>query len=84
MVPSEAPRLDSHDSPAHTLPTFSLDEIAKHGKIVRDSVFCPSSSLTRIVQDDAWIILDNKVYDVTSVLSWHPGQTHRCFTKCYV
>ncbi|KAH9893279.1 hypothetical protein C8Q73DRAFT_827907 [Cubamyces lactineus] len=22
---------------------------------------------------DAWIILDNKVYDVTSVLSWHPG-----------
>ncbi|KAI0358306.1 hypothetical protein OH77DRAFT_1581746 [Trametes cingulata] len=23
--------------------------------------------------DDAWIILDNKVYDVTSVLSWHPG-----------
>ncbi|KAI0327001.1 hypothetical protein GY45DRAFT_48029 [Cubamyces sp. BRFM 1775] len=23
--------------------------------------------------DDAWLILDNKVYDVTSVLSWHPG-----------
>ncbi|KAI0369801.1 hypothetical protein BV20DRAFT_996285 [Pilatotrama ljubarskyi] len=23
--------------------------------------------------DDAWIILDNQVYDVTSVLSWHPG-----------
>ena len=26
-------------------------------------------------QDDAWIILDNKVYDVTSVLSWHPGRS---------
>ena len=25
-------------------------------------------------QDDAWIIIDNKVYDVTSVLSWHPGK----------
>lgn len=24
-------------------------------------------------QSDAWIILNNKVYDVTSVLSWHPG-----------
>ncbi|KAI0831873.1 hypothetical protein BC628DRAFT_1310601 [Trametes gibbosa] len=23
--------------------------------------------------DDAWIILDNKVYDVTPTLSWHPG-----------
>lgn len=29
--------------------------------------------LTPICQDDAWIILDSKVYDVTSVLSWHPG-----------
>lgn len=24
-------------------------------------------------QDDAWIILDGNVYDVTSVLEWHPG-----------
>ncbi|KAI0717397.1 hypothetical protein C8T65DRAFT_717276 [Cerioporus squamosus] len=24
-------------------------------------------------KDDAWIILNNKVYDVTSVLGWHPG-----------
>ncbi|OCH87284.1 hypothetical protein OBBRIDRAFT_827798 [Obba rivulosa] len=23
--------------------------------------------------EDAWLILDGKVYDVTSVLSWHPG-----------
>lgn len=33
------------------------------------------------MQDDAWIILDNKVYDVTPVLSWHPGQTRRCLTN---
>ena len=26
-------------------------------------------------QDDAWLVLDNKVYDVTSVLSWHPGRS---------
>ena len=24
-------------------------------------------------QDDAWLIIENKVYDVTDVLSWHPG-----------
>ncbi|EJF63681.1 hypothetical protein DICSQDRAFT_101612 [Dichomitus squalens LYAD-421 SS1] len=24
-------------------------------------------------ENDAWLIIDNKVYDVTSVLSWHPG-----------
>ncbi|RDX54486.1 hypothetical protein OH76DRAFT_1461500 [Lentinus brumalis] len=24
-------------------------------------------------KDDAWIIIENKVYDVTSVLGWHPG-----------
>ncbi|KAI0819144.1 hypothetical protein BC628DRAFT_1404234 [Trametes gibbosa] len=28
---------------------------------------------THNTKDDAWLILDNKVYDVTSVLSWHPG-----------
>ncbi|OJT12411.1 Nitrate reductase [NADH] 1 [Trametes pubescens] len=56
MVPSEAPRLENHDNPAHVLPTFSLEEVAKHDKM-----------------DDAWVILDNKVYDVTSILSWHPG-----------
>ncbi|KAI0675969.1 hypothetical protein C8Q78DRAFT_360877 [Trametes maxima] len=37
----------------------------------------PAFSLEQIAKhdkmDDAWIILDNKVYDVTSVLSWHPG-----------
>src|SRR5947207_1029156 len=22
---------------------------------------------------DAWIVLNNKIYDVTSVLGWHPG-----------
>ncbi|KAI0746770.1 hypothetical protein C8Q80DRAFT_1105703 [Daedaleopsis nitida] len=41
------------------LKTFSLEEIAKHNN--------------KAGEDDAWIILDNKVYDVTSVLSWHPG-----------
>ncbi|EIW58264.1 uncharacterized protein TRAVEDRAFT_47429 [Trametes versicolor FP-101664 SS1] len=25
------------------------------------------------LMDDAWLILENQVYDVTSVLSWHPG-----------
>ncbi|KZT22954.1 molybdopterin binding oxidoreductase [Neolentinus lepideus HHB14362 ss-1] len=24
-------------------------------------------------KDDCWIVINNKVYDVTSVLSWHPG-----------
>lgn len=24
-------------------------------------------------EDDCWIVVDNKVYDATSVLSWHPG-----------
>ncbi|KAJ4118739.1 hypothetical protein NW768_010800 [Fusarium equiseti] len=24
-------------------------------------------------QDDCWLVVDNKVYDVTSVLDWHPG-----------
>jgi cytochrome b involved in lipid metabolism len=27
----------------------------------------------RVEQKDAWIILQNKVYNVSSVLSWHPG-----------
>src|SRR5579859_7051216 len=24
-------------------------------------------------QTDAWLVLNNKIYDVTSVLTWHPG-----------
>ena len=24
-------------------------------------------------EDDCWIVVDNKVYDATSVLDWHPG-----------
>lgn len=24
-------------------------------------------------EDDCWLVIDNKVYDVTSVLAWHPG-----------
>ncbi|KAI0630568.1 hypothetical protein C8Q77DRAFT_1133937 [Trametes polyzona] len=31
-------------------------------------------------KDDAWLILDNKVYDVTSVLSWHPGGANAILT----
>ncbi|KAL7280444.1 hypothetical protein ACG7TL_005374 [Trametes sanguinea] len=37
----------------------------------------PQFSLEEIAKhnklDDAWIVLDKKVYDVTSVFSWHPG-----------
>ncbi|KAI9062568.1 hypothetical protein FKP32DRAFT_806572 [Trametes sanguinea] len=53
---SSEPAVFRSDERIATLPTFSLEEIAKHNKL-----------------DDAWIILDNKVYDVTSVFSWHPG-----------
>ncbi|KAI0358058.1 hypothetical protein OH77DRAFT_1502602 [Trametes cingulata] len=31
-------------------------------------------------KDDAWLILDNKVYDVTSVLAWHPGGANALLT----
>lgn len=24
-------------------------------------------------EDDCWIVVNNKVYDATSVLEWHPG-----------
>lgn len=24
-------------------------------------------------QDDCWLVINEKVYDATSVLSWHPG-----------
>lgn len=24
-------------------------------------------------EQDCWLVVDNKVYDVTSVLAWHPG-----------
>lgn len=25
-------------------------------------------------KDDCWIVVDNEVYDATSVLQWHPGR----------
>lgn len=36
--------------------------------------------------DDCWIVVDNKVYDVTSVLAWHPGGKTSIMThagKCH-
>lgn len=27
-------------------------------------------------EDDCWLVIDNTVYDVTSVLKWHPGGVH--------
>ncbi len=56
------------------LKTFSLEEIGKHHNEVpliweRMPAMCALTDS----QDDAWIIIENKVYDVTSVLSWHPG-----------
>lgn len=39
--------------------TFSLEEIAKHNGQNGEA---------------AWLIIDNKVYDVTSILDWHPGE----------
>ncbi|KAI0630736.1 hypothetical protein C8Q77DRAFT_1062963 [Trametes polyzona] len=55
MISPDVPQDTSGES-VDALPSFSLEEIARHDKA-----------------DDAWIILDNKVYDVTSTLSWHPG-----------
>ncbi|KAI0701790.1 hypothetical protein C8Q76DRAFT_242105 [Earliella scabrosa] len=63
------------------LKTFSLEEIAKHNKEVRRArkrAVAEPNMTGR--QDDAWIILDNKVYDVTSVLEWHPGGANAILT----
>jgi hypothetical protein len=53
---------------------LSLEEIAKHNQKVRGSNRSRIAGLSSVwFQNDAWIIIDNNVYDVTSILSIHPG-----------
>ena len=70
--------------PAQRLPTFDLEEVQKHDKEV--SCFGLSFDydfLSPLAQDDAWMILDNKVYDLSGrygpsykpMLAQHPGQS---------
>lgn len=46
---------------------------------IRRSAAVPEKQFTReeiekhTTDDDCWIIINDKVYDATSVLSWHPG-----------
>ena len=55
--------------------TFSLEEIIKHNNEVRWEVFhlCFMSLFTTQIYNNARIILENSVYDVTSVPNRHPG-----------
>ncbi|KAL1957591.1 hypothetical protein VTO42DRAFT_5702 [Malbranchea cinnamomea] len=46
---------------------------------IKHEVSAPQKKFTReeiekhSKEDDCWIVINNKVYDATSVLSWHPG-----------
>ena len=44
---------------------LSLEEIAKHGKRVGLRKVVVGMLIDVVLQDDAWIIIDNKVYDVS-------------------
>lgn len=62
---------------------FTAEEVAKHNTAVRRKnenlllgtrIIRAALSGTRIrAQDDAWLILDGKVYDVTEYVEEHPG-----------
>ncbi|KZT29931.1 hypothetical protein NEOLEDRAFT_1153772 [Neolentinus lepideus HHB14362 ss-1] len=39
----------------------------------RDNQFTIEEVAKHASTDDCWIVINNKVYDVTSALSWHPG-----------
>ncbi|KAH9947340.1 Oxidoreductase, molybdopterin-binding domain-containing protein [Amylocystis lapponica] len=49
------------------------DKLASQSDSRSDKTFSLEEIAKHDKQDDAWLILDGKVYDVTSVLSWHPG-----------
>lgn len=40
---------------------------------VPDKQFTRQEIEAHNTKDDAWLVINNNVYDVTSVLSWHPG-----------
>lgn len=46
---------------------------AKHEAGVPQKQFTRQEIESHDTEDDCWIVVDGKVYDATSVLSWHPG-----------
>src|SRR5438046_1322807 len=57
MEPSEEVRLSEAKQEAG----------APHKQFTREEIEKHSS------KDDCWVVINGKVYDATSVLSWHPG-----------
>lgn len=72
MKPNPADEQPTNEKTTGDERIFSLEEIAKHNTKVSTPLTAVCTLADR-AQDDAWLIIENKVYDVTDVLSWHPG-----------